>query len=58
MKVLAETMYNMGNPFSDTSSDLLVLNTREVMNAAVIDPVRILKELGERQCTASSLTAQ
>lgn len=50
MKVLVETMDNMGNPFSDTSGDLLVLGTREVMNAAVIDSVRNLKELGERQC--------
>ena len=50
MKVLVETIDNMGNPFSDTSGDLLVLGTREVMNAAVLDLVRNLKELGERQC--------
>ena len=44
-------MDSLGNPFSDTSSDLLlVLNTREVMNAAVINSVRNFKELGERQC--------
>ena len=45
-------MDNLGNPFSDTSGDLLllVLYTREVMNAEVIDSFRNLKELGERQC--------
>ena len=32
MKALVETMDNMGNPFSDTSGDLLVLDTREVMD--------------------------
>ena len=51
VKVLVETMHNMGNPFSDTSSDLLVLDRREVRNAAVIDSVGNLKELGERQCS-------
>ena len=51
MKVSVETMDNLGNPFSDTSGDLLlVLYTRQIMNAAVIDAVRNLKELGERQC--------
>ena len=44
-------MDSLGNPFSDTSGDLLlVLNTREEISAAVIDSVRNLKELCERQC--------
>ena len=51
MKALVETMDNMGNPFSNTSGDLLVLDRREIMNAAVIDSIRNLKELGERQCS-------
>ena len=51
MKALVETMDNMGNPFSDTSGDLLDLDTQEVMNAAVIYSIRNLKELGERQCS-------
>ena len=51
MKALVETMDNMGNPFSDTSGDLLVLDRRKIMNAAVIDSIRNLKELGERQCS-------
>lgn len=51
VKVLVETMHNMGNPFTDTSSDLLVLDRQEVRNAGVIDSVRNLKELGERQCS-------
>ena len=40
----------MGNPFSDTSGDLLVLDTREVMDAAVHNSVRNLQEIGKRQC--------
>ena len=51
VKVLVETMHNMGNPFTDTSSDLLVLDRQEVRNAGVIDSVSNLKELGERQCS-------
>ena len=51
VKVLVETMQNMGNPFTDTSSDLLVLDRQEVRNAGVIDSVSNLKELGERQCS-------
>ena len=47
---LVETMDNIGNPFSYTSGDLLALDTRKIMNAAVIDSVRNLEELGERQC--------
>ena len=50
MKALVETMDNMGNPFSDTSGDLLVLDTREVMDAAVHNSVRNLQEIGKRQC--------
>ena len=52
VKVLVETMHNMGNPFTDISSDLLVLDRQEVRNAVVIDSVSNLKELGERQCNA------
>ena len=51
VKALVETIDNMGNPFSDTSGDLLVLDRREIMNAAVIHSIRNLKELGERQCS-------
>lgn len=43
---LVETMDNIGNPFSYTSGDLLALDTRKIMNAAVIDSVRNLEELG------------
>ena len=46
LKNLVETMHNMGNPSTDTSSDLLVLDRPEVRNAAVIDSVSNLKELG------------
>ncbi len=50
MRALVETMDNMDKPFSQTSSDLLVLGTRKEMDAAVIDFVRQLKELSEHHC--------
>ena len=56
MKVLVETMDNMGNPFSDTSGDLVVLDSRRVMNAAVVDSVRNLKELANVNATSSLTT--
>ncbi|CAH3019436.1 unnamed protein product [Porites evermanni] len=48
----------MGNPFTDTSSDLLVLDRPELRNAAVIDSVSNLKELGERQCSETGICFQ
>ena len=44
------TMKEMGNPFSDTSGDLLVLDTREVADASIVESVKQLQKLGEDQC--------
>ena len=43
-------MKEMGNPFSDTSGDLLVLDTREVADASIVESVKQLQKLGEDQC--------
>ena len=56
VKALVETIDNMGNPFSDTSGDLLVLDRREIMNAAVIHSIRNLKELANVNATSSLTT--
>uniref|UniRef100_UPI00358E9C5E uncharacterized protein n=1 Tax=Myxine glutinosa TaxID=7769 RepID=UPI00358E9C5E len=49
VKSLILTMKTMGNPFRDTSGDLLVLDTREVVDSSVVDSVRKMKLLGENQ---------
>ncbi|MES9882849.1 MAG: hypothetical protein ABW185_18430 [Sedimenticola sp.] len=49
VKSLVATMTDMGNPFSDTSGDLLVIDTREVVDVAVVDAVRKVDQLGEKQ---------
>ena len=49
VKSLVCTITEMGNPFMDTSGDLLVLDTREVADAAVVDSFQKMKSLGEEQ---------
>ena len=50
VKALSDTMEELGNPFSENSSDLLVLDGRNIVDAAVADTVRQLKTLGNVQC--------
>jgi len=52
VRSLKQTMEEMGNPFADYSSDLLVLNTRDVMDTAVADTVRQIQKLGLDQYEA------
>jgi len=49
VKALSDTMEELGNPFSENSSDLLVLDSRNIVDAAVADTVRQLKTLGNAQ---------
>ena len=42
-------MEEMGNPFSESSSDLLVLDSRNIADTAVADMVRQIKKLGHDQ---------
>lgn len=39
----------MGNPFLEESQDLLVLDSRDIMNSSVADTVRKVESLGAQQ---------
>ena len=43
-------MEKMGNPFSESSSDLLVLDSRNIADSAVADTVFQIEKLGLEQC--------
>ncbi len=49
VKTLVATMNDMGNPFSDTSGDMIVIDTREVVYTAVVDSVHRIESLGKTQ---------
>ena len=50
VKQLSDTIEKMGNPFADFSPDLVVLDTRDIMDPLVSDTVRRkLETLGEEQ---------
>jgi len=40
VKSLVSTIEEMGNPFTENSSDLLALDSRDIADPAVIDTVR------------------
>ena len=46
---LALTLEKMGNPFTENSSDLLVLDSRDIADPAVIDTTRQIEKIGEEQ---------
>ena len=48
MKSLSGAIEEMGNPFSENSSDLLVLNSRNIADTAVADTVRQIEKLRTR----------
>ena len=39
-------MEDMGNPFTEESSDLLVLDSRNIADAAVADTVQQIEQIG------------
>ena len=43
---------DMGNPFCEHTSDLLVLDNRDLADAAVIDTLSWIEKLGQDQCEA------
>ena len=47
---LVEAMSDMGNPFLDTSGDLLVLDTRVVVDSTIVDSIRNMERLGQERC--------
>ena len=51
MKSLVAVIEEMGNPFLEQSQDLLVLDTRDILDQSVGESVRKAEELGEKQST-------
>ena len=49
VKSLVETIEHFGNPFSETSSDLLVLHTQECVDEDVIRSIYSLESIGKEQ---------
>ena len=49
VRSLSRAIEEMGNPFAEYSSDLLVLNSRDVVDTAVADTVRQMEKLGLEQ---------
>ena len=52
VRSLVSTIEEIGNPFTEDSSDLLTLDGRDIAHAAVIDTVRQIEKLGEEQYDA------
>ena len=46
---LLASFEDFGNPFEEDSQDLLVLDTKEIADPAVVETVRTAKEVGQRQ---------
>ena len=49
VKALAETIEDMGNPFNEKGSDLLVLDTRDLADPVVIESLNHIDKLGRDQ---------
>ncbi|KAK3737220.1 hypothetical protein QZH41_001820 [Actinostola sp. cb2023] len=49
VKSLTDVIEEMGNPFGDNSGDLLVLDSRDIANAAIVNNVRQIETLGKQQ---------
>ena len=49
VKTLKTTFDDYGNPFSETSDDLLVLDTRDILDKAVVDTVNKIEALGQEK---------
>ena len=52
VKALCTTFVEMGNPFLEESEDLLVLDTRDIVDTSVAETVRKIEELGKTQFKA------
>ena len=47
---LTRIMSHMGNSFMNTSGDLLVLDTRVIVDSTVVDTIRKVEKLGQAMC--------
>lgn len=52
VKALCAIIEDMGNPFLKESEDLLVLDTRDIMDSSVAEAVRKIDEIGKTQFEA------
>ena len=52
VKALCTTFVEMGNPFLEESKDLLVLDTRDIVDTSVAETVTKIEELGKTQFKA------
>ena len=46
---MADIISDLGNPFSDDSDELIALETRNVMDATVVNTIRTVESLGQEQ---------
>ena len=46
VRSLTDVIEQMGNPFTENSSDLIILDTRDIANPAIIERVRQIEKLG------------
>lgn len=46
---LVETMKELGNPFTEESPDLLVLDTKDIMDKSVVNSVKNIERIGKNQ---------
>ena len=46
---LVRVIEELGNPFEEESQDLIVLDTKEIANPAVVQTVRNAKKIGQEQ---------
>ena len=51
VRTLIAVFQEMGNPFLENTQDLLVLDTRDIMETPVAETVRRIESLGEKQYT-------
>ena len=51
VRALIAVFQEMGNPFLEHTQDLLVLDTRDIMETPVAETVRKIESLGEEQYT-------
>ena len=49
VQALTQIMRKSGNPFKDTSSELVVLNSRDIADASVTETMNTIEELGKRK---------
>ena len=50
VKALVSSIEELGNPCSEESEDLLVLNTKEIGSPEAVRTLQEIREIGQKQC--------